>query len=244
MKESKFPWRNHHHRAQSLTEFALMLPILLILLSGLFEFGFLFNHYLAVLDAARNASRFSSDNWFQEDDSISDCTATKDFYRQAACLAVLELATQHPTIRLCIKGHPVTAECPGTWDAQDDVIVSVFSVLRNNGFAVDAVLTRFNDEACPELGWSYAADLEGRAQCAPRTGLHASHFSTADIKAKLIDGAPNTGFVLVEINNNYTPVLGLPWFTDIIGDPEKKIKLYIYALWPLVSAEPTSTPKT
>jgi Flp pilus assembly protein TadG len=38
---------------QSLVEFTIMLPILLILMSGLIEFGFLLNSYLDVIDAAR-----------------------------------------------------------------------------------------------------------------------------------------------------------------------------------------------
>lgn len=219
-----------------------MAPILLIILSGLFEFGFIFNHYLAVLDAARNSSRFSSDNWFNIRDvnpKCSDPGGTKDFYRQAACLAVIELEGQHPTIELCLPPGKGTDDCPtGVWEKYDDIIVSVFSVWRDGG---SPVITRFPAEnGCPEYGWSYAADLDSKYQCDDRTGLHASQFSDADIIAKLETVAPNTGFVLVEINNNYNHVLGLPWFTQFIGDP---IKLYVYALWPLVSAEPTSTPK-
>jgi hypothetical protein len=244
MKESKLPWRIHRKRGQSLVEFALMAPLLLLILSGLFEFGFMFNHYLAVLDAARNASRFSSDSWYDMRDGDTICTSTQDFYRQAACLAVQELASQHPTISLCLKGHPVTADCPGDYASQDDVIVSVFSVLRNSAAPASAVITRFPDDiACTESGWSYASDLMGQNQCVDRTGLHASHFSSADIQARLRSGAPSTGFVLVEINNNYNMVLGLDWISQFIGDADGQIQLYIYALWPLVSAEPTSTPK-
>jgi hypothetical protein len=41
---------------QSLVEFTIMLPILLMMLSGLIEFGFLLNAYLDVIDAARDAA--------------------------------------------------------------------------------------------------------------------------------------------------------------------------------------------
>jgi hypothetical protein len=218
-----------------------MAPILLIILSGLFEFGFIFNHYLAVLDAARNSSRFSSDNLYYMSDMIQDCTDTEDFYRQAACMAMIELATEHPSINLCLPPGKGTDDCPtGDWDKYDDIIVSVFSVLRDSPLPADAVIKRFPDNTCPQLGWSFAADMALRPQCDPRTDLHASRFSIADIKLKLKDGAPSTGFVLVEINNQYNHVLGLPWFTEFVDDP---LKLYIYALWPLTSAEPTSTPK-
>ena len=226
-----------------MVEFALMAPILLIILSGLFEFGFIFNHYLAVLDAARNSSRFSSDNWYDIRDLDHSCTDTVDFYRQAACLAVLELSSEHPSINLCLPPGKGTADCPsGDWDKYDDIIISVFSVLRNSPLPSAAVIKRFpTEDGCPQYGWSYAADMDpSHNQCDERTGLHASQFTTADIKADLQINAPSTGFVLVEINNNYNHVLGLPWFTQFVGDP---VKLYIYALWPLVSAEPTSTPK-
>jgi hypothetical protein len=244
MKESTSFRRNRQkrRRGQSLVEFALMAPILLIILSGLFEFGFIFNHYLAVLDAARNSSRFSSDNWYDIRDLDHVCTSTVDFYRQAACMAALELASEHPSIELCLPPGKGTADCPtGDWSKYDDVIVSVFSILRNSPLPTDAQIKRFPTESgCPQYGWSYAADMAGLSQCSGRTGLHASRFTVADIKADLQINGPSTGLVLVEINNNYNHVLGLPWFTEFVGDP---IELYIYALWPLVSAEPTSTPK-
>ncbi|MBN2086436.1 MAG: pilus assembly protein [Anaerolineales bacterium] len=242
MKESKFFWRNRRARGQSIVEFALMAPILLILLSGLFEFGFIFNSYLAVLDSARNAARFSSDNQYDMRDADPDCdishdgSVTRDFYRQAACEAVGNLAAEQPTITLCLKGV-VQRRCDGnTWSQMDDVIISVFSVLRLE--PTGAQIVRFPDTGCAESGWSYAADLAGRSQCSERTGLHASQFTSAEIAALLDDGAPNTGFVLVEINYHYNHVLGLPWFTQFVADP---IPFHLYSLWPQVSAEPTST---
>jgi hypothetical protein len=235
MKESMFPWRGRRKRGQSIVEFALMAPILLILLSGLFEFGFLFNSYLAVLDGVRNASRFASDSQFDIRDSIMDCSST-DFYRQTACLAVSELAAEQPTIILCLPGV-TKLHCSGTdWDEMDDVIISVFSVLRTPSNQV----VRFPDlGGCEENGWSYAADQSGFAQCGGhRNGMHLSKYPSAKVLSLLATGAPNTGFVLVEINYHYWQMLSLPWFTQFVPDP---IDLNLYALWPLVSAEPTST---
>ncbi len=236
MKESRFPWRGRRTRGQSIVEFALMAPILLILLSGLFEFGFLFNSYLAVLDGARNASRFASDSQYDIRDSVMDCSST-DFYRQTACLAVSELAAEQPTIELCLPG--VTKQhCSGTdWDEMDDVIISVFGILR----VPTTKVTRFPDDlgGCLENGWSYAADRAGLSQCGShRYGMHVSKYPSLKIESLLATGAPNTGFVLVEINYHYWQMLSLPWFTQFVPDP---IELNLYALWPLVSAEPTST---
>ncbi len=43
-------------QGQSMVELALLFPLLLILLSGVIEFGFILNQYLTVMDAARNAA--------------------------------------------------------------------------------------------------------------------------------------------------------------------------------------------
>ena len=44
-------------RGQTMTEFALILPILVLLLFGIIQFGVAFNHYLTVTDAARAGAR-------------------------------------------------------------------------------------------------------------------------------------------------------------------------------------------
>ncbi len=44
-------------RGQTMTEFAFVLPILLVVLFGIIQFGIAFNNYVALTDAARAASR-------------------------------------------------------------------------------------------------------------------------------------------------------------------------------------------
>jgi Flp pilus assembly protein TadG len=46
-----------NERGQTMTEFALILPILVVLLFGIIQFGIIFNNYVTVTDAARTASR-------------------------------------------------------------------------------------------------------------------------------------------------------------------------------------------
>jgi len=60
---SRFSRRFAHRerRGQSLVEVTLFLPLLLMMLAGLIEFGFALNQYLNTLDAAREGARFSSD---------------------------------------------------------------------------------------------------------------------------------------------------------------------------------------
>jgi Flp pilus assembly protein TadG len=46
-----------NERGQTMTEFAFVLPILLVLLFGIMQFGVIFNNYVTLTDAARAASR-------------------------------------------------------------------------------------------------------------------------------------------------------------------------------------------
>ena len=39
----------------------MLLPVLLIMISGLIEFGIMLNYYLDLIDAAREAARWASD---------------------------------------------------------------------------------------------------------------------------------------------------------------------------------------
>ncbi len=55
------PVRKRRRRGQSLVEFTMLLPVLLIMLSGLIEFGILLNYYLDLIDAARKAARWAAD---------------------------------------------------------------------------------------------------------------------------------------------------------------------------------------
>ena len=43
----------HKTRGQSLVEVAIAFPVLIILFSGVIEFGFILNYYLSLLDATR-----------------------------------------------------------------------------------------------------------------------------------------------------------------------------------------------
>jgi Flp pilus assembly protein TadG len=62
-------WRRiRDEDGQAITEFALILPVLMALLLGIIQFGILFNNYVTITDAARAGarkaavSRFASDN--------------------------------------------------------------------------------------------------------------------------------------------------------------------------------------
>jgi hypothetical protein len=113
---------------QSMVEFLVILPILLIMISGLIEFGFLLNYYLDLIDGARDGARFGANvDPLLIDDGKLNCVNTTYFYRLVPCVVTQSLA---PQIILD----------PGT----DDVVISAFSV------AGGLVTARFPDAD----GWS------------------------------------------------------------------------------------------
>jgi Flp pilus assembly protein TadG len=64
-----------NERGQTMTEFAFVLPILLVLLFGIMQFGIIFNNYVALTDAARAASRQGAVSR-NASDPRGDCEAT------------------------------------------------------------------------------------------------------------------------------------------------------------------------
>ena len=54
-------------RGQSLTEFALVLPLMVVLLFGIIQFGITFNNYIALTDAGRAGARKAAVSRHQPD---------------------------------------------------------------------------------------------------------------------------------------------------------------------------------
>jgi Flp pilus assembly protein TadG len=63
-----------NEKGQTATEFALVLPILAVVLFGIIQFGIIFNNYVTLTDAARAASRKGAVSR-QESDPKGACEA-------------------------------------------------------------------------------------------------------------------------------------------------------------------------
>lgn len=231
-------------RGQSMVELALLFPVLLILLSGAIEFGFILNEYLSLMDAARNAARFAADGLYYEHDNISTvigsmenypivCVGdpsdpsvqpTQHFYRQTACLVNQELIQEAPTIAMHDNGTELNGDDYLDPLEGNDIIVSAFSFTEGAG-----ITNRHPDTN----GWSYAEDLEAVTD-------KTSAFTSEAVTNRMVTlSSPNTGYVLVEIYYYYDQMMKLPWITAVVDDP---LLLHAYAFMPLTSAEPTPTP--
>ena len=207
-----------HPRGQSLVEFTILLPVLLMMLSGLIEFGFMLNSYLDLIDAAREAARFAAN----DDPTVGLPTdpyvppTQVNFWHRAFLNARSSLFTASDAR---INWAPTSpTDCTSV---KGDIVVSAFSILATNV-----------DKRWPP-GAMYAT---GASNC----GNYPSKLTIPQVEG-ILSGAsiPNSGFVAVEIYYEYKMMLGLPWITAFVPDP---IVLYAYTIMPNTYVEPTPTP--
>jgi hypothetical protein len=65
-------------QGQAMVEFAVVLPMLLLLLFAIIQLGIVFNHYLALTDAVRAGSRVAAVSRFETCPSCKAETAVRD----------------------------------------------------------------------------------------------------------------------------------------------------------------------
>jgi hypothetical protein len=211
-------------RGQSMVEIAIAFPVLIILFSGMIEFGFVLNYYLSLLDGTREAARYYSNGTpFEYGKTIGNCqcpngdtdpcpdetdadTADVDcdrpgFYSDTAAMVLssIQPTDANDTSRKIVLDP-----------ARDDVIVTVVGV---DG----STITRY-------MGGTgvYRQYLN-----------HVSPFDDTRIQSLLITDAPCTGILIVEVFYNYDSVLKLPWL-----EPLFPALLHAYTIMPLIAAEP------
>jgi Flp pilus assembly protein TadG len=79
MKKILMRYRNNRREdGQALVEFALLLPVLLIVLLAIMQFGLLFQNYLTLTDAVRAGSRVLAVGRGSSDPCAAAVTATKN----------------------------------------------------------------------------------------------------------------------------------------------------------------------
>lgn len=223
---AKLPWFRRGHvksRGQSLVEFTVLLPVLLIMISGLIEFGIMLNYYLDVIDAAREAARFASDaDPIRDPNDGSYLDPNPAFYYNVQTLAMesLRAASDNridwPQLK-SMYGATFCNYVPG------DIVISAFGIRNNAGFPV--VDKRFPN----------GSGDNGLSMC----NHYTSKITSAQVQSRLEAAAPTSGLVLVEVFFDYDQVLALPWITAFVPNP---IRLHAYTIMPNSSVEPTPTP--
>jgi hypothetical protein len=207
-------------RAQSLVEYTLVLPVLLIMLSGLVEAGIALNVYLDVIDSAREVARDLSGFDPFIPDSLDPNVS---FYDQAKNVADYTLA----------KAGQIQLD-----PASDNLIVSVFRATGSTVTPSERYPVSFNEDGCMkggEIGWIAFCNSHESKIGTSGCGAKPSCIVMADLMGDLADIPPNTGIVAVEIYYDYHMTLGLPWIKAFISDP---ITLHAYSFMPNSAAEP------
>jgi hypothetical protein len=221
-------------RGQSFVELMLVVVFLALLLAGVVEFGFMLNQYLHVLDGAREAARFSSNNVpfaLNADGTVNAAADNLSFYYLSADKAA---STMKPVVL-----NP---------DFPDDIVISVFSVTQGhtplrfptadpNGWSLCHHYAAFAAYFTVTLHIPVPSDLSDAGWSSGCT-VRTSQVSPAIVQAPS-GSAPSTGVLVVEIYYNYPQLLKLPVLTSVLADP---VQLYVYTVMPLSSAAPTATP--
>jgi hypothetical protein len=213
-----------NRRGQSLVEFTMMLPILLILISGVIEIGFMLSAYLDLSDIARDVARNAADDdpvhdriGYFNDFPEEDPEPRGFYYRAWVAMSNLFMGT---------GGHMISHA------NADDMVVSVFRIVDSaNVTRHPAAYTSGDPALTPDcVGRAQGGELGWRLYCNQQ-----SAFTTSEVKAMLEAGAPRSGYVLVELYYNYHMILGLPWIKLFVPDP---VLLHVYTLMPCQRASP------
>jgi len=205
-------------RGQSLVEVAISFPILIMLFSGVVEFGFILNTYLSLLDATRDSARLYSGGDPFDTGLFRSPYGADTFYYDAAFEVQRIL---DPKIDdAAYLGRRIILD-----PAVDDVIVSVYGA---DGSSVT------NWREVNGLPTYHLLPVSGDL-----TGNYSSIFTKDDIANTRVEDAPNAGILVVEIHYNYHHVLGLPWMTAFLSNP---LHLQSYTIMPIRAGEPVSAP--
>ncbi len=178
-------------RGQSLVEMAISLPAILMLFSGLVEFGFMLNYYLSLLDATRFAARYYSNQSPYCTNGSGTVVENPNFYSEASATVIGQLKPSISTDNT----HRIVLD-----PAADDVIISAYGVSGNTITKTLPTSSTYSDGAWHQYG------------------NETSSISPTSIESQLVSGSPNQGILVVEVDYTYHQILGLPWMAWL-GSP-------------------------
>jgi Flp pilus assembly protein TadG len=165
--------RRRGEEGQGLVEFALVLTPLLLLLLGIVQFGFIFNAYITVTSAAREAARSGTIYVYDRTHTKSDNDTARNDEIQASLVASLNgLAKTAPNFA---NGTTWTSSTSGTTATFVNGDITITYTLPGNvtasdpreGYRVTVRATYHQDLVIPMIGNLLPHDSSGRL---PLTG--------------------------------------------------------------------------
>lgn len=205
-------------KGQSMVEIAIALPILILLFSGMVEFGFMLNTYLSMQDAVRTAARqYSNENPLikDADGNVIDDVA---FYEGAAQAVVDSLMPPDDAEARQVIVDPT----------RDNVLISAITISVDEAPDPDVLesITRHPEDS--EFFKLYDATNPGTLYGDTEITAYVSGNGSIPVDA---------GLLIIEIYYSYEGILHLPW-TEPFFSEENPAMLYNSTIMPLVAAKP------
>ena len=222
-------WARISSRGQSLVELSLIIPLILIMLVGMIEVGFLVFNYLNALDLTREAARFASTRDYRNatpgSSTMADCTDGElDFYKDTACFFI------DPSLN---------PNLPLQESRYDDATISVFTVVSGTVATVSDRWPKPPIDINSDGVWSLYGDNWTR-DCQGNVVQTEPFFSDDEVESLFLSSAPKAkGLVLVEVYICYDQMIYIPFISEYIGSP---FRIHTYSFMPAPEAIPTPTP--
>ncbi len=202
---------------QSLVELAITLPVLILLFSGMVEFGFMLNTYLSLQDAVRAAGRiYSNENHMVKVNGSP--VDNLPFYQDAAQAVVDTLMPPDDT-----AARQVLVD-----ETRDNVLISVITISVDEAPDPDVIDAITRHPANSQFFKLY-----------PATNPDTTYSDTRIEEYITVNGSVpvDAGLLIIEIYYSYEGVLHLPW-TEPFFSEENPAMLYNSTIMPLVAAKP------
>ena len=241
-------------RAQSFVEFALILPLLLIMLLGVVEATLFIGSYINVLDLTRTAARFASNRDPYSAPGTQVCAPVSsikefDFFYDTSCIFSPLKNTLGCDSAFC-DGFNSTLQLKPN---EDDVLIYVFTEsglsgtpqIINNAHCDVSTLNGCDPWVWSKRGKDTTGDSNWKKNCGKPSPPPTPNFTPAIMQSYLSSGANmNKGFVVVEVIYCYHQVLNVPIISKFLPNP---LKIDTYSVMPLPAAQPelvlpTATP--
>ncbi len=198
---------------QSLVEFGIALPILILLFSGMVEFGFMLNTYLSLQDAVRTAARrYSNENPLMLVNGVVEDDVT--FYEGAA---------QNVVDALDLDARQIIVD-----PTRDNVVISVLTIRVDENADPDTIesITRHPEDS------EFFRLYSGTSPNSIYGDVEIADYLTTNNSVPV-----DMGLLIIEIFYSYEGVLHLPWTEPFFSEANPTM-LYNSTIIPLVAVKP------
>ncbi|MDD4583790.1 MAG: TadE/TadG family type IV pilus assembly protein [Eubacteriales bacterium] len=110
--------RLKNEEGQAMVEFALVLPVLILILGGIIDFGWIFGNQLLANNACREATRYTAIHYTDSDPAASETAATDIVANFAPLL-------KNPNVSLTKDGEKVTIDVTSNIEVLTPILSSI-----------------------------------------------------------------------------------------------------------------------